>query len=69
VEVVKCETVDLDVPPTSEIVIEGYISDSEAAMEGPMREYAGYVPPGEGTFKPVYHVTAMTYGNQSSCRS
>ena len=65
VELVKCETVDLEVPATSEIVIEGYISDVETAMEGPMGEYAGYVPPGEGTLKPVYHATAMTYRNQA----
>ena len=44
VELVKCETVDLEVPATSEIVIEGYISDTETAMEGPMGEYAGISP-------------------------
>jgi UbiD family decarboxylase len=65
VEVVKCETVDLEVPATAEIVIEGYISDTEIALEGPMGEYAGYVPPGEGSPKPVYHVTAMTYRNDA----
>jgi len=65
VDLVKCETVDLDVPATAEIVIEGYLSDTETAMEGPMGEYAGYVPPGEGSLKPVYHVTAMTYRNQA----
>ncbi|HEX4810361.1 MAG TPA: UbiD family decarboxylase domain-containing protein [Bryobacteraceae bacterium] len=52
VEVVKCETIDLEVPATSEIMIEGYISDSEDALEGPMGEYADYVPSGEGTLKP-----------------
>src|SRR5579864_3774968 len=63
VEVVKCDTVDLEVPATAEIVIEGHISDSETASEGPMGEYAGYLWPGEGTPKPVYHVSAMTYRN------
>ncbi len=65
VDVVKCETVDLEVPATSEIVIEGHISDTETAAEGPMGEYAGYLWPGEGTPKPVYHVTAMTYRNNA----
>ena len=63
VEVVRCETVDLEVPATSEIVIEGFLSDTETAIEGPMGEYAGYLWPGPGTPKPVYNVTAMTYRN------
>ncbi len=61
VEVVRCETVDLQVPATAEIVIEGFLSHEETAMEGPMGEYAGYVAPGPGTPKPVYRVTAMTH--------
>lgn len=65
VEVVPCETVPLEVPATAEIVVEGYISNTETAAEGPMGEYAGYLWPGEGTPKPVYHVTAMSYRNQA----
>lgn len=61
VEVVSCETVELEVPASSEIVIEGFISDTEKAVEGPMGEYAGYLWPGTGTPKPVYNVTALTY--------
>ena len=45
VEVVKCESVDLEVPTGAEIVIEGHISDTETAPEGPMGEYAGYLWP------------------------
>jgi UbiD family decarboxylase len=63
VEVVRCETVDLEVPATAEIVIEGYISDTETALEGPFGEYAGYLWPGSGSLKPVYHVTAITHRN------
>jgi 4-hydroxy-3-polyprenylbenzoate decarboxylase len=55
--------VDLEVPATSEIVIEGFLSDTETAVEGPMGEYAGYLWPGPGTPKPVYNVTAMTFRN------
>src|SRR5580704_17666525 len=45
VELVKCETVDLYVPATSEIVIEGYLGlDPETyTMEGPFAEFTGYV--------------------------
>lgn len=61
IEVVTCETVELEVPATAEIVIEGYLSATETTMEGPMGEYAGYVWPGVGEMRPVYHVTAVTY--------
>lgn len=60
-DVVACETVALEVPATSEIVIEGYLSATETTVEGPMGEYAGYVWPGAGEIRPVYHVTAVTY--------
>jgi 4-hydroxy-3-polyprenylbenzoate decarboxylase len=60
-DVVACETVDLEVPATSEIVIEGYLSVTETTLEGPMGEYAGYLWPGAGEIRPVYHVTAVTY--------
>src|SRR6516165_2159575 len=45
VDVVGCETVDLDVPATSEIIIEGTVSPTETAHEGPMGEYSGYLMP------------------------
>src|SRR3981081_3502840 len=45
VELVKCETVDLYVPATAEIVIEGYVQLDPAkfAMEGPFAEFTGYL--------------------------
>lgn len=60
VEVVQCKTVDLQVPATSEIVIEGTLSLQETDLEGPMGEYAGYLWTGQTSQKPVYHVSAMT---------
>lgn len=60
-EVVRCETVDLEVPAEAEIVVEGYLSTTETAAEGPMGEYAGYLWPGPGTQRPVYNVTAISY--------
>ncbi len=63
IKVVQCETVDLQVPATAEIVLEGTISITETAPEGPMGEYAGYLWTGQSSLKPVYHVTAMTYRN------
>ena len=44
-ELVRCETVDLEVPADAEIVIEGHISDDPATyeLEGPFGEFTGYV--------------------------
>ena len=44
VELVKCETVDLEVPSTAEIVIEGEMSldPAEFQPEGPFGEYVGH---------------------------
>ena len=45
VDVVRCETVDLEVPATAEIVEVETISMSETASEGPMGEFAGFTYP------------------------
>jgi 4-hydroxy-3-polyprenylbenzoate decarboxylase len=37
-ELVRCKTVDLEVPATAEIVVEGNVSFDETAQEGPMGE-------------------------------
>ncbi|HEY7164133.1 MAG TPA: UbiD family decarboxylase [Candidatus Binatia bacterium] len=43
VDLVRCETVDLEVPATAEIVLEGYISiPAELGDEGPYGEFCGY---------------------------
>ena len=43
VELVKCETVDLEVPATAEIVVEGHMSLTERRPEGPFGEYTGHM--------------------------
>jgi 4-hydroxy-3-polyprenylbenzoate decarboxylase len=66
-DVVKGETVDILVPATAEIVVEGFISPTDTAMEGPMDEYPGYLGDsggGSGSPKPVLHVTAITHRHQ-----
>ncbi|MFF0456132.1 UbiD family decarboxylase [Nocardia africana] len=60
IEVVPAETVDLMVPATAEIVIEGHISLDETVMEGPFNEFPGYNAT-EATPKQVFHVSAITY--------
>ena len=42
VEMIKCETVDLEVPANSEIVLEGYVLTNELRREGPFGDHTGY---------------------------
>ena len=58
VELVRCKTVDLEVPSRAEIVIEGYIAKGELRDEGPFGDHTGYYTPREPF--PVVHVTAVT---------
>ncbi len=59
---VKCRTVDLEVPATAEIVVEGFISADPATFlpEGPFGEFTGYVSD-VPTARPVIQVTAVTH--------
>src|SRR5262249_35036342 len=68
-ELVKCETVDLYVPATAEIVIEGYLGLDPATymMEGPYAEFTGYLA-GDRSPKPVIRVTAITHRNDPILR-
>jgi 4-hydroxy-3-polyprenylbenzoate decarboxylase len=61
-ELVRCETVDLEVPATAEIVIEGFISDDPATyeLEGPFGEFTGYVSD-IPTPRPTMQVTCITH--------
>jgi 4-hydroxy-3-polyprenylbenzoate decarboxylase len=58
VELVKCRTVDLEVPAHAEIILEGYVNPNESRPEGPFGDHTGYYSPAEEY--PVFHVTAMT---------
>ncbi|MDP6560788.1 MAG: UbiD family decarboxylase, partial [Candidatus Binatia bacterium] len=59
VEVVRCLTVDLDVPATAEIVVEGKIPHKGREEEGPFGEYGGYM--GIGGSHPFIEVTCITH--------
>lgn len=56
---VKCETVDLEVPADAEIVLEGYVLSGVREEEGPFSEFADYYVAGMGR-NPVIEYTAMT---------
>ena len=59
VELVKCETVDLEVPATAEIVLEGYVNLDELRTEGPFGDHTGFYSL-EDEY-PVFHVTCVTH--------
>ncbi len=58
VDMVKCETVDLEVPANAEIVLEGYVTLGELRTEGPFGDHTGFYSL-EDEF-PVFHVTCVT---------
>jgi 4-hydroxy-3-polyprenylbenzoate decarboxylase len=61
VELVKCETVDLEVPATAEIVLEGYVNLDELRMEGPFGDHTGFYSLPD--LYPVFHLTCVTHRN------
>lgn len=62
VPLVKCETNDLMVPATSEIVIEGVLMPRERWDEGPFGEFTGYRASPRMP-RPVYRVECITHRN------
>jgi 4-hydroxy-3-polyprenylbenzoate decarboxylase len=59
VEMVKCETNDLEVPAQSEIVLEGYVELDELRREGPFGDHTGFYSLEDDY--PVFHVTCITH--------
>jgi 4-hydroxy-3-polyprenylbenzoate decarboxylase len=64
VELVKCETNDLEVPANADFVIEGYVDPKEPLREeGPFGDHTGYYTLPEPY--PVFHITAITHRKDS----
>ena len=59
VELVKCETIDLEVPADAEIVLEGYVKLDELKTEGPFGDHTGFYSLED--LYPVFHVTCITH--------
>ncbi|HEY2860646.1 MAG TPA: UbiD family decarboxylase [Terracidiphilus sp.] len=59
VEIVKCETVDLEVPAHAEIVLEGYVELGELRSEGPFGDHTGFYTMTDDY--PVFHITCITH--------
>jgi 4-hydroxy-3-polyprenylbenzoate decarboxylase len=58
VEMVKCHSVDLEVPANAEIVLEGYVQLGELRTEGPFGDHTGFYSLADDY--PVFHVTCVT---------
>ena len=59
VELVRCETVDLEVPANAEIVLEGYVQLDELRPEGPFGDHTGFYTLEDDY--PVFHLTCITH--------
>lgn len=59
VEMVKCETVDIDVPANAEIILEGYVELGETRTEGPFGDHTGFYSLADEY--PVFHLTCITH--------
>jgi len=58
VEMVKCQTNDLEVPANAEIVLEGYVELGELRTEGPFGDHTGFYSLADEY--PVFHVECIT---------
>jgi len=59
VELVKCQTNDIEVPANAEIVLEGYVEIGENRREGPFGDHTGYYSLADDY--PVFHITCVTH--------
>lgn len=59
IELVRCKTVDLEVPAEAEIVIEGEITTSQKEPEAPFGEFTGFM--GERSFQPYFKIKCITH--------
>ncbi|HKS75052.1 MAG TPA: UbiD family decarboxylase [Terriglobales bacterium] len=59
VELVKCETVDLEVPASAEIILEGHVHLDELRSEGPFGDHTGFYSLED--LYPVFHVSCITH--------
>jgi 4-hydroxy-3-polyprenylbenzoate decarboxylase len=66
VEIVKCKTVDLEVPAHAEIVVEGIIPTDTVELEGPFGEMTGFMASRE--ISPYMNVTCITHRKNPICQ-
>ncbi|MDI6730195.1 MAG: menaquinone biosynthesis decarboxylase [Candidatus Altarchaeum sp.] len=59
IKLVKCETIDMEVPANAEIVLEGYVNPQERKLEGPFGDHTGYYSAVD--YYPIFHITCITH--------
>jgi len=59
IELVKCKTIDVDVPADADFVLEGFVQPGEMHPEGPFGDHTGFYTAIEDY--PVFHLTAITH--------
>ena len=59
IELVRCKTIDVDVPGDADFVLEGYVQPGEMRPEGPFGDHTGFYTAIEDY--PVFHLTAITH--------
>jgi 4-hydroxy-3-polyprenylbenzoate decarboxylase len=59
IEMVKCKTIDLEVPADVDFVLEGFVQPGEMRPEGPFGDHTGYYTAVEDY--PVFHLTTITH--------
>jgi 4-hydroxy-3-polyprenylbenzoate decarboxylase len=58
VELVRCRTVDIEVPAHAEVILEGYVDPDDLRTEGPFGDHTGYYSLADEY--PVFRVTCVT---------
>ncbi len=58
VELVRCRTVDIEVPAHAEVILEGYVDPEEMRTEGPFGDHTGYYSLAD--LYPVFRLTCVT---------
>ena len=60
-QLVRCKTIDVEVPSRAKLVFELEVDFSQEAFEGPLGEFTGYYTP--GSKKPIARIKAITHRN------
>jgi 4-hydroxy-3-polyprenylbenzoate decarboxylase/2,5-furandicarboxylate decarboxylase 1 len=62
-ELVRCKTIDVDVPARAEMVLELEVDFTQETFEGPLGEFTGYYTP--GSKKPIARIKTITHRNNA----
>ncbi len=63
IDLVRCRTIDLDVPADVDFVLEGYVQPGELRPEGPFGDHTGFYTAVEDY--PVFHLTTITHRREA----